>query len=112
MAFVSMAYAVSGQVASSVEYNKVVDNVNDVNTRLVANGKGIISYGRRDTSSSGSTSTTAVGVLRLDNISVVAGRSYIINVTCHPNSSVQTDNVRVEVRGTTSGTATTASSVL
>lgn len=33
----SMAYAVSGNSASSAEYNKVVDNVTDLNTRVVAN---------------------------------------------------------------------------
>lgn len=36
MAIVSMAYAVAGLVASSAEYNKVVDNVNDLDARLGA----------------------------------------------------------------------------
>jgi hypothetical protein len=112
MAFVPMDPAVAGQIASSADYNDVVNNVNDLNTRLVASGQGIIAFGRRTTSSSGATSNTAVGVLRLDNISVVSGRGYIINFTCHPNSTVQTDNARIEVRGSTSGVATTSSSVL
>lgn len=34
MPFVPMAYAVAGAIASSAEYNKIVDNVNDLNTRL------------------------------------------------------------------------------
>src|SRR6188474_3550933 len=35
MAFVAMASAVAGTIASSAEYNKVVGNVNDLNTRLI-----------------------------------------------------------------------------
>lgn len=34
MAFVAMAYAVAGNIASSSEYNKVVDNVNDLDSRV------------------------------------------------------------------------------
>lgn len=38
MPFVPMAYAVSGNVASSSEYNKVVDNVNDLDARVTGLG--------------------------------------------------------------------------
>lgn len=34
MPFVPMAYAVSGQIASSSDYNDVVDNVNDLDARV------------------------------------------------------------------------------
>jgi hypothetical protein len=81
-------------------------------TSAALNRRGIIKYGRRDNSSSTANSSTAVGALRIDSISVVSGRAYVINVTCHPTSTVSTDNVRCEVRGSTSGTATTSSSVL
>lgn len=81
-------------------------------TAAKVNRRGIQKYGRRDSTSSNATSSTAVGVLRVDSISVVSGRSYVINVSCHSNSSVGTDNIRVEVRGSTSGNATTSSSVL
>lgn len=37
MAFVEMAYAQSGEPASSREYNKVVDNVKDLHQRVTAN---------------------------------------------------------------------------
>lgn len=74
--------------------------------------RGIAKYGRRNTTSSNSASTTAVGVLRLDTISVVSGRSYVINISCHPNSTVTTDNIDITVRGSTAGNATTASPVL
>jgi len=74
--------------------------------------KGIIKYGRRTTSSTTATSSTPVGVERLDNINVIAGRAYVITVTCHPNSTVQTDNARVDFRASTSGVATTASAVM
>jgi hypothetical protein len=81
-------------------------------TAATLNRRGIVKYGRRDTSSSTTSSSTAVGALRIDGISVVSGRAYVINVSCHPTSTVSTDNVRCEVRGSTSGTATTSSSVL
>lgn len=81
-------------------------------TAAKVNRRGIQKYGRRDSTSSNASSSTAVGVLRLDGISVVSGRIYVINVSAHPNSSVTTDNIRIEVRGSTSGTATTSSSVL
>lgn len=81
-------------------------------TAAQLNRRGIGKYGRRDGSSSGASSSTAVGVLRVDSISVVSGRSYVIQFACHPTSTVTTDNIRIEVRGSTSGSATTSSSVL
>lgn len=81
-------------------------------TAAKLNRRGIAKYGMRPTTSTTSASSTAVGVLRVDSISVVSGRSYIINISCHPNSSVVTDSIRGEVRGSTAGAATTASAVL
>jgi hypothetical protein len=75
--------------------------------------RGSIAWGRRTTISSTSTSSTALGVLRIDNIALKAGRAYTIATgTLHPTSTVNTDNIRLEIRISTSGTATTSSSVL
>lgn len=43
---------------------------------------------------------------------MVSGRIYVINYSCHPNSSVGTDVARIRVRGSTSGNATTSSTAL
>lgn len=101
-------------LAEAVEADLVVTDANIAAINAVAPtyAKGIIKYGRRDTHSSTANSSTAVGALRLDSISVAIGRAYVINVSCHPTSNVSTDVVRCEVRGSTTGTATTADSVL
>lgn len=107
MPFVSMAYAVAGQVALSAEYNKVVDNVSYLN----GTGKGIIAYGSRATVSNNSTGAD-IAVMRL-NASIENGRMYRIHTgTIHPNSSVSTDNIRTTFRYSTGGNATTASGIL
>lgn len=73
---------------------------------------GLIARGRRSTSST--TTTTIVGVERLDDYAVVGGRSYNIRVTgLFCLSTVAGDRILVEVRFTTDGsTPTTASPVL
>lgn len=76
------------------------------------NRRGIPKYGLRTSTSTGSTSATSVGVLRLDSIAIVSGRSYVVNVSCHPNFTVTTDTSRLDIRGSTSGTATTSSALL
>lgn len=68
--------------------------------------------GTRDTTSNNSTSVTAVGVLRIDGITLVSGRAYVVKYAIHPNSSNVTDNLRKEVRYSIGGTATAASGVL
>lgn len=91
--------------------------VKSIDNRLVTvesnRARGIVKQGFVTTSSGVSTSSTAVAVMRLDSISLLSGRSYLISCpTLHPTSTVTTDNMRVEVRGSTSGTATTASAVI
>lgn len=91
--------------------------VKSIDNRLVTvesnRARGIVKYGFVTTPSGVSTSTTAVAVMRLDDIPLLSGRSYLITCpTLHPTSSVTTDNTRVELRYSTSGAATTASSVL
>lgn len=107
MPFVSMAYAVPGQVALSAEYNKVVDNVSYLN----GTGKGIVAYASRATVSSNSTGAD-IAVMRL-NASIENGRMYRIHTgTIHPNSSVSTDVIRHTFRYSTSGNATASSAIL
>jgi len=73
--------------------------------------RGIIARANR--SSSSSATTSEVGVLRLDNIPIAAGRSY--NIWVSPfvvHSTVANDVVRARLRFSTSGAATTSSSLL
>jgi hypothetical protein len=68
--------------------------------------------GVRPTSSSVSASTTLVGVLRVDSMALLSGVQYEVEYWCHPTSTVTTDAIKTEVRFSTSGSATTASSQL
>lgn len=73
----------------------------------------LIAFSERTTSSSTANSSTAVGVRRCDGIALRPGiRHRIATGTLHPTSSVSSDNLRVEIRYSTSGVATTASPVL
>lgn len=79
----------------------------------VNHSRGIIKRGRRITSSAVAASATAAGVLRVDSIPLLANRSYTITTgTLHPTSSGTTDTIRSEIRFSTTGAATTASTVL
>lgn len=73
---------------------------------------GFAGYGQRTSTSTGSTSTTAVGVMRLDNVVATQGRAILIGYSCHPDSATVSDNVRIELRSSTSGAATTASTIV
>jgi hypothetical protein len=75
--------------------------------------RGLIVRSRRVTPSAGSGSSTAVGVRRVDNIAGRAGQALTVETsTLHPTSTNPGDNIRVEIRYSTSGVATTASPVL
>lgn len=79
--------------------------------RLNALPKGVVMRAQRTTSSS--TTTTEVGVLRLDGVPIVAGRSYRIWTSpLAVHSSAANDVVRARLRVSTSGTATTSSTQL
>lgn len=106
MPLVAMADAVAGTVALSAEYNKLIDNIE----YLDYNKGGMIGWGRRTSVSSGSTGA-AVGVLRV-NIPIYNGRQYAIETFCHPNSTVASDTVQVQLRYSTSGNATASSPIL
>jgi hypothetical protein len=91
-----------------------VDSLDDrIDSLESVSARGIIKRHRRTTPSTGSTSTTAVGVIRLDDIPLVAGRNYRITTgTVHPTSTVNTDTIRIEIRYNTAGIATTSSTVM
>lgn len=73
--------------------------------------QGILRRGNRPTASS--TTTTEVGVLRIDGIPIVAGRAYPIDTgPLYLYSPVTSDVVAGRIRTSTSGAATTSSTVL
>lgn len=84
-----------------------------INTKAVDADQRVVKWGYRDTSSSVSTSSAAVGVLRIDDMELKAGQDYeVITGILHPTSNINTDNARLEIRYSTTGLATTASAVL
>lgn len=100
--------------ALAIAVDTALDGVDDRVDNLETGTTRLLGRARRITNSSGSTSTTAVGVLRIDNIAVISGRAITVrSSTLHPTSTVTTDTVRLEIRYTTTGVAaTTASAVL
>lgn len=73
--------------------------------------RGEVAQGRRTTASTAT--ATIVGVLRLDNVAVYNGRAYRIS-TSNLNliSTVSNDDPQAQLRFSTSGTATTTSTLL
>lgn len=96
------------QLAEAVD--TALDGVDD---KAVAADDRVVKWGYRDTTSSISTSSAAVGVLRIDGMELKAGQDYeVVSGTLHPTSSVTTDVARIEIRYSTTGLATTASAIL
>lgn len=82
-----------------------------LNTAVLAGT--VLGRARRTTSSSGSTSTTLVPVLRLDDIPIIGGRAY--NVMTTPlllDTSVANDVGRIAITYTTDGSTPTISSTI
>lgn len=74
--------------------------------------RGLLVRSRRVTPSAGSTGAT-VAVRRADGIVIRAGECMRVDTsTLHPTSTNPGDNIRVEIRYSTSGVATTASPLL
>jgi hypothetical protein len=96
-------------LAEDVEAKLVtVDTAVAANTTELGIRK-IIKRGRRITPSS--TTTTIVGVMRLDNVALKAGREYTIRVTgLHLDSTVAADALRAEIRFDATGAAATTAS--
>lgn len=72
----------------------------------------ILGRARRDSNSSNAASSTEVGVLRLDGLTFKADYLYRISLTCHPASTVSTDVPQTTLRYSTSGAASTSSTVI
>lgn len=73
--------------------------------------KGTGAYRPRASTSSGSTSSTAVGVERVDSVFMDAGQVANIDYRCHPDSTNTADIVRTEVRYSSTGNATTSDTI-
>lgn len=72
-----------------------------------------IARARRTTNSTSSGTTTEVGVLRIDDVPILAGHNYRIGYMCHMDVLTVTDTMRGLLRFTTDGsTPTTASGAL
>lgn len=98
---------------NGVAYDVAV--INDMSAELAARsraGLGIIARGGPRTTAS-TTTTTEVGVLRIDNIPVSVGRLYRVWTSAIIfNSTVANDLIEARLRVSTSGAATTASTQL
>jgi hypothetical protein len=74
--------------------------------------QGVIKRGRR-TTSTGNVTTTETGVLRVDDIPVYAGRLYKISTSnINVDTSADNDVARAAIRVSTSGAATTSSTLI
>lgn len=86
----------------------------DLKEELDSHAKGLIAWGNRQTGSDAATSSTGVGVLRLDDIPIIGGRSY--KIWSNPLFLFSTnsgDDAGLRIRYTTDGTVpTTSSSIL
>jgi hypothetical protein len=95
-----------------ISANITADVEATLQAQLASPPRGIIARGNRATASSSAT-TTEIGVLRLDSIPVVSGRAYRIWTSpMQLYSNVAGDVVAARIRVSTSGAATTASTVL
>jgi hypothetical protein len=90
------------------------NDINDLSDNDVSPlPQGVIARGNRTSNSTATSGTTEQGVLRVDSIPVYAGRLY--RIWTGPiiiDGSVANDAVRMVVRASTSGSATTASTQL
>lgn len=89
-------------IITSTNFNALAEYIDAIRT-------GILAIGIRTTNSS--TTTTEVGVLRLDDVPITGGHRYEIktnSITLH--STVNADCVRASIRYTTDGSTPTTSS--
>ena len=102
----------SGQVAITTDFD-VMWQYDGATSTWIALGPRLMKRHRRSTTSANSTNNTAVAVARLDGVLGRAGRALTVRTgALHPTSTVTTDTMRLEIRFSTSGVATTASAVL
>jgi hypothetical protein len=103
---------VSGQPISVSQFGVPVRNaINDLDDRvspLEVQSQRIVARGRRNTST-GNVTTTETGVLRIDNIPVIAGGSYRISTSnMNLDGSVDNDVGTARIRVATGAFGTTA----
>lgn len=80
-------------------------------TLLAERENGIVAWGRRPSDSS--TTTSEVGVLRVDNIELESGYQYQVWTSALLlDTDVSNDEVGAQLRYSTSGTATTSSTIM
>lgn len=99
-----------GEVLDPAWIEDITDVANDHQTRLetLETAPVLKAVGIRITNSS--TTTTEIGVLRIDDIPILSGHRYVIetnSVTMH--STVTTDCLRMNIRYTTDGSTPTTS---
>lgn len=113
----TIAVPVSGQpISSSLFGIPVRDAINDLHTRtalIEANTQKMVKRGRRVTAKTGIT-TTETGVLRVDDVPVIAGGAYrIMTSNLNLDSTVANDSLTARMRvlfsASTGSPATTAS---
>lgn len=74
--------------------------------------RGIVARANRPTNSTGTT-TSEIGVVRLDNVAIKANRLYVVRTNgLDMFSTVAGDTIKVNIRYSTSGVATTSSTLL
>lgn len=93
-------------VVGKLRANQLQDLIN-LNSPLPL---GVLARARRETSST--TTTTEVGVLRLDDVLVYLGRSYRVSWAALGDSSVANDVIQANARYTTDGSTPTTSSTI
>lgn len=72
----------------------------------------VIARGRRTTTSTGTSGTTELGVIRLDDVPITSGRLYTITWRGDPDSTIDTDVISVRCRYTTDGSTPSTSSTI
>lgn len=81
-------------------------------TELEADDAVGLGFYQRATTSSTSASSTLVGICRINTIPCVSGEPIRITYFGHPDSTTITDNIRTVITVSTSGSATTSSTVI
>jgi len=107
---------VQGQPIPSVGFGVAVKNaITDLDARASAiegSQQLVIARGRR-TTSTGNVTTTETGVLRIDNITMKAGKLYQISTgPINMDGTIDNDVGKIQLRLSTSGAATTSSTII
>lgn len=102
MAIVAMADAVPGTIASSSEYNKIIDNVEDVDKRLIETWAGrLVTTAGTLLTTSGTTEAT-INNLTMDTTKpLTSGQYYELNLAVSANPSNANEQFLFRVRHTT-----------